>query len=516
MNVHVKIGAGLLVVGALAVAAYAFVWPIVESRMQIATTDARGTKGRIVIGVDNWIGYFPLCSDELRKRMRAAGFVVRCEDDKADYAKRFAALKSGEINFAAATVDAYLVNGAASGFPGAIVAVIDESKGGDALVAWKDKASSIEALKAARTPAIAFTPASPSEHLLRSMAVHFDVPALRTGNGPWRVVTAGSSDALKALLDKKVDAAVLWEPDVSRALAAGGVIKLLSTADTERLIVDVLIAGRSVLQQHPDLVSALLATYFDVLRHYRDHPRQLAADVIAQTKFGEAQVEPMLAGVAWAGLGDNAQVWLGATPGSNGVIDVIQSTLRVLIDSGTLPSDPVPDKDPYRIINSQFVAAAYAAAATGATAKTGEIAGTRGLDQRFAGLDDAQWDRLREVGTLKSLNVSFQSGTADLSYDGKTEIDRMMEVLRHYPTFRIRVKGHTALAGDPQENLRLSVERAESVARYLNVTYNVDPNRTRVLGLGSTQPLPKLPGETDRAYQYRLPRVEISLLSDIL
>lgn len=516
MNVHVKIGASLLVVGALAVAAYAFVWPMIESRMQIATTDARGTKGRIVIGVDNWIGYFPLCSDELRKRMRVAGYVVRCEDDKADYAKRFSALKSGALNFAVATVDAYLANGGASGFPGAIVAVIDESKGGDALVAWKDKASSIEGLKAARTPTIAFTPGSPSEHLLRSTAVHFDVPALRAGKGAWRVETAGSSDALKALLDKKVDAAVLWEPDVSRALATRGVIRLLSTADTQRLIVDVLIAGRGVLQQNPELVSALLATYFDVLRHYRDNPRQLATDVIAETRFGEAQVEPMLAGVAWAGLGDNFQTWLGATPGTNGVVDVIQATSRVLIDSGALPADPLPDKDPYRIINSQFIAAAFTAAATGAAAKAGEPAGVRGLDQRFSALDDAQWDRLREVGTLKSLNVSFQSGTADLSYDGKTEIDRMMEVLRHYPAFRIRVKGHTALAGDPDENLRLSVERAESVARYLNVTYNVDPNRTRVLGLGSTQPLPKLPGESDRAYQYRLPRVEIALLSDVL
>lgn len=515
MNIHVRIAVGLLLAGLLAALGYQFVWPEVESRLQIETTDARGTKGRIVIGVDNWIGYFPLCSDELRKRMRAKAYVLRCEDDKADYAKRLADLKSGQVQFAVATVDAYLANGAATAFPGAIVAVIDESKGGDALVAWKDKATSVESLKAARTPSIAFTPGSPSEHLLRAMAVHFDIAALRSGKGAWRVESTGSPEALKALLEKRVDGAVLWEPDVSRALATEGVVKLLSTADTQRLIVDVLIAARSVLQHDPDMVKALLGSYFDVVRHYRDNPEQLAKDVATETKLTPAQVKPMLAGVAWAGLSDNFQSWLGATPGSNGVVDVIQSTLRVLLESGALAADPLPDRDPYRIINSQFVAAAFTATTTGAVAGAA-AAGGPSLDQRFTALDDAQWERLRDVGSLKSLNVSFQSGTAELNYDGKTEIDQMMDVLRHYPTFRIRVRGHTALGGDPQENRQLSLERAEAVARYLNITYNVDPNRTQVIGLGASQPLPRPPGEADRAYQYRLPRVEVSLLSDAL
>src|SRR4029453_8663519 len=113
----------------------------------------------------------------------------------------------------------------------------------------------------AETPAIAFPPASPSEYLLRATAVHFDVPALRSGKGKWRVEADGSPDALKRFLDHKTDAAVVWEPDVTRALATPGVIKLLSTADTQRLIIDVLIANRSVLQQDPELIKLLLTNY---------------------------------------------------------------------------------------------------------------------------------------------------------------------------------------------------------------------------------------------------------------
>ena len=365
MNIHVRIATGLLLVGALLGLGYKFLWPKFDAQRQADTTDARGTKGRIVVGVDNWIGYFPLCADEMRKRLRVQGYVLRCEDDKADYAKRFANLKSGQLQFAVSTVDAYLSNGATSAFPGAIVAVIDESKGGDALVAWKDKAVSLEGLKASATPRIAFTPGSPSEHLLRSAAVHFDIEALRKNQGSWRLETTGSSEALKAFLDRKADAAVLWEPDVSRALATQGVVKLLSTAETQRLIVDVLIASREVLQQNPDMVKVLLSTYFDVQRHYREQPDQLAKDVATETKVASAHVAAMLGGVAWAGLSDNAQTWLGGTPTSNGVVDVIQSTLRVLTESSALPGNPLPDQDPYRIINSQFIAAAFATATAG-------------------------------------------------------------------------------------------------------------------------------------------------------
>ena len=201
------------------------------------------------------------------------------------------------------------------------MAVIDESKGGDAIVAWKDKVGSLDALKAARRRRPSRSrPASPSEHLLRSAAVHFDVPALRGQGRRGAIETNGSPEALKRLLDRKVDAAVVWEPDVTRALATAGVVKLLSTAETQRLIIDVLVASRTVLQQDPEMIKALLVTYFDVVRHYREQPDKLASDVAAETKVPMAQVKPMLAGVAWAGLTDNFEVWLGTTPDTNGMV----------------------------------------------------------------------------------------------------------------------------------------------------------------------------------------------------
>ena len=112
--------------------------------------------------------------------------------------------------------------------------------------------------------------------------------------------------------------------------------------------------------------------------------------------------------------------------------------------------------------------------------------------------------------------ITFASGTSELSHDGKVELDNAAQHLVHYPNFRVVVRGHTGTRGDAEQNRRLSEERAESVARYFNVTYNIDRNRLQVRGFGGEQPLPQQPGESERAHAYRLPRVELSLVSEAL
>jgi outer membrane protein OmpA-like peptidoglycan-associated protein len=512
MNVHAKVALALVVLGAAAIAAVKYAWPIWQERSQRATSDARDTKARIAIGVDNWIGYFPLCSDEMKKRMRGAGYVLVCEDDKADYASRMQRLKDGKLQFAVATVDAYLLNGAPKGFPGTIVAVIDESKGGDAIVAWRDRAPNLDALKRMPSLKVAFTPASPSEHLLRAVAVHFDVPALRQ-KGAWRVEANGSPDALKKLQARQADVAVLWEPDVARALTNPAIVKLLGTEDTRRLIVDVLLVGRGFSAENPAAVTALLTTYFRVLKDYRENPQRLEQAVAAETRLPADFVKRLLGGVAWASLSDNFQTWMGTLAGADALLDAIQATARILVDAGEFRTSPLPDQDPYRIINRNFVAAAYVREIGG---KEVAQAGPASLERRFPQLSEAGWAALKEVGTLKAVPVVFQSGTSELAYEGKLELDRAVETLAHYPNFRVLIKGHTGVRGDPAENKRLSEERAESVARYLNVTYNIDRNRLQVIGLGAEQPLPRQPGESDRAYGYRLPRVELALVAEAL
>jgi hypothetical protein len=47
----------------------------------LSTSDSKDIKGTVLIGSDSWIGYFPMCSGEMRSRVRAAGYILKCIDD---------------------------------------------------------------------------------------------------------------------------------------------------------------------------------------------------------------------------------------------------------------------------------------------------------------------------------------------------------------------------------------------------------------------------------------------------
>lgn len=516
MSAHVKVFIGILVLGVAGILGAKYALPKLRDALQRETSDAAETKGTLVIGVDNWIGYFPLCSPEMAKRMRHAGYGLRCEDDKADYAGRYQRMAEGKLDLAVGTVDAYVLNGAAQNYPAAIVAVLDESRGGDAIVARRSAVASLDALKQKTDVRVAYTPASPSEHLLKSIATHFDIPLLRQRGGKWRVTADGSPDALKKLQAKQADVAVLWEPDVSRALADPELVKLIGTEDTDKLIVDVLLASRKLIQEQPQLIETLLEQYFQTLRDYAEQPERLRADLRKSTGLDAAQIEPMLAGVAWATLNENGAQWFGVTPSGlpaeEGLIEAIQGAVEVLTAVGDFDADPLPDRDAYRITNRAAIAKLYLAQAgngTGSGPKSGDT-----LARPFPALDDAGWGKLKEVGTLKVEAIGFQRGTATLDDEGRAALDRIAERLRHYPNYRIVVRGHTGTGGEADANLSLSQSRAQAVAEYLLGTYNMNTNRLRALGYGGSRPLPREEGESERAWGYRLPRVEVSLVAE--
>ncbi len=494
--------------------------PYVQDSMQKTTSDATKTKGKVKIAMDNWIGYFPLNSPEMKNLMRKAGYILICEDDKADYSARMERLKNGDIDFAVATVDSYILNAAKLSFPGTIIMVIDESKGGDAILARQEKVTSLDDLKGKTDIRVAFTPDSPSHHLAKAAQDHFSVSELLP-QGNLRVETDGSEAARDKLIAGKVDIAICWEPDVSWALSKDGIIKILGTEDTERLIVDILVVNRKFAKKNPGLVKLVINNYFRALKKYRDNPDLFISHVKKATSLSEDTVKSMLKGVSWANFNENCEKWFGiATPGSfanEGLIDTIESTVRIQVNTDDFSKSPIPDDDPYRLLNSSFLEELFVKGISGfAVPKPGTVATgpINSIEAKFSYMDEEGWNALKEVGTLKVDPIVFQRGATVLDLLAKKIVDQVVDRLKHYPNFRVVIKGHTSIRGDKKENQRLSQERADAVARYLNVVYNVDENRLRTIGYGGTQPLEKKPGESNRTWKYRLPRVELVLVRE--
>lgn len=493
-----------------------YIFTLFESdKFKSSSTDAKNIKGKIVIGVDNWIGYFPLCSPKLNSIMRSVGYLVKCVQDGADYPDRMKKLKKGKYDFAVATVDSFLINGPKYKFPGSIVMVIDESKGGDAIVARKAMYPSLDSLKNPDADyKVAFTPQSPSEHLLRSISSHFDIPRIKNSRG-WRLETDGSENALKKLKKGKADIAVLWEPDVSKALENKEFVKLLGTEDTKGLIVDILIAGSRTIQKRPEAIKTLLRSYFMALKYYQKNQKELEKDIRKTTKLKKKNIQKMLRGVSFVNLYDNATKWFGVKGhqlnSREGLINTIQSTADIFIETKAVSDSPVPEGNPYLLQSSSFIENLFKSGIKFNLNKSSQSDTT----EQFPELSDSQWQQMRDVGTLKIRPITFKSGTSEIDFAGKEKLAEAISSLNHYPNFRVVIYGHTGLRGDRAANLNLSIQRAEAVKSYVITELNVHPNRLRAVGVGSLKPLPRKAGESNRAYNYRLPRVEIRLVSEV-
>ncbi len=505
----------LIIVGVVATGVYLFFVKKEEVKnITYSTSDVRDLKGECSLALDSWIGYFPFRSPVFGNLMRDEGYRIKVVDDRADYAERMKMLKDGEINFAVCTVDSYLLNGEGVHFPGAIIAVIDQSKGGDAVVAWRDRIPNIEGLKGRNKLSIAFTPASPSEHLLKSIATHFDIPLFSGGDKKWRVEVNGAEEAYAKFMKKEVDCAVLWEPHVTDALGNPGVVKLIGSEDVENLIVDILLVNRAFAKEKPEVVNLVLKKYFEALNYYRASPARLKQDITMKLSMPEKSVDAMLKGVKWLYYPENT-AWFGISNKNQlrepEIVASINSSLKILIANGDFSKSPLIEGDPYTIINSSFIGGLYGA---GEQNKKVDVKSDDSLSRRFSKLPDSEWDKLNVVGSLKIRPVTFSSGTSLIDESGLAQIREITESISHYPNFRIMVKGHTGMKGDPEENRKLSMIRAQVVKRELEMNYGVDPNRVKAIGIGSGEPLSRLNDESDRAYDNRLKRVELFLLME--
>lgn len=85
-------------------------------------------------------------------------------------------------------------------------------------------------------------------------------------------------------------------------------------------------------------------------------------------------------------------------------------------------------------------------------------------------------------------NVFFETGSATLRPESKTELDRLAQLLVENPSLNIQINGHTDNIGDEKANLTLSEARAKSVQEYL-LGKSIPAERLRYKGFGESAPL---------------------------
>ena len=222
---------------------------------------ARAAAQTLHLGYSTWVGYGPLFLARDNRYFDEAGVNVELtniEDPKL----RFAALAAGKLDGLVTTLDTLSLYWKPNLQFQAVVG-LDDSKGGDGIVS----ANSIKTIKELRGKRVAFNEGSVS---------HFFLSVLLRQNGMTEKDVQGvnlrQDDAGAAFLAGKVDAAVTWEPWLTRAKQKPGGHILIDSSKTPGLIVDVMVIRRGVITAHPDAVRGAVQGWYRAVDYWKKNP----------------------------------------------------------------------------------------------------------------------------------------------------------------------------------------------------------------------------------------------------
>lgn len=98
-------------------------------------------------------------------------------------------------------------------------------------------------------------------------------------------------------------------------------------------------------------------------------------------------------------------------------------------------------------------------------------------------------DIMPAVGDVVPMwNIFFATSESEVLPQSYNELRRLQELMEANPAMKIELRGHTDNQGTVEFNLRLSEERAKSVADYL-VEHGIDRRRISFTGYGKSQPV---------------------------
>ncbi|MFH5803656.1 OmpA family protein [Alienimonas sp. DA493] len=446
-----------------------------------ATRDPSRYDASVTLALDSFSGYAALRSDRFRQELADRGVRLTLKDDGADYAARLAALADGTAPVAAFTVDALLKHSHLRGdSPAVIVAVLDESRGGDAILAYRDAVPSLDALN---DPAARFVlvPDSPSETLARVAMARFDLSDLPPD--PFEPV-ADAAEVFRAYQNSPASAKrayVAWEPQVSKMLENPAMHRLFDSG-VRGYILDVLVVSRDYLRKNPETVRKVLEAYFTANHVFRkDYSALVAADAVAAGEpLTPEQADAVADGVWWHNAAENyARFGLSEDRDARRVQyleDAVTNIAGVLRRTGATDGDS----------SGGDAAAFFYSGALKALRDEGFSPGpgeetVRNDVAELPPLPEEGWAGLLPIGELDLPDLSFAPGRSALSNRSERVLDNLAETLADFPTAYVTVRGNAARRGDPEANRLLAEARAQAAVEYL-VRAGVSPNRLRAEG----------------------------------
>jgi OOP family OmpA-OmpF porin len=113
---------------------------------------------------------------------------------------------------------------------------------------------------------------------------------------------------------------------------------------------------------------------------------------------------------------------------------------------------------------------------------------------------------------LSDVSVTFAFDKYVLTAADKAQLDDMAAKLSSTRGYILALTGGTDSVGDAAYNYQLSQRRADAVANYLQVKYNIPPHKFYLVGIGKDQ---QVASDSTAAGRAKNRRVEIKLMSNM-
>ncbi len=280
---------------------------------------------KLTVAHSTWIGYGALYIAREKGFFEQAGLDVDLKIIEAS-SDALAAMQGGQIDVVASTVDNFSLF-AGNGANLSLLMTLDESAGGDGIVAKKDIAT-VADLKG-RT--VGVQKGSISQFLL---AQALDKAGLTMDD--IKAIDMKSGDAGAAFVAGSVDAAVTWQPWLGKAAASDSGKILIDTKAMPGLIVDALATRSDFAKEHATTFKAFVKAYYQGIDFLKADPA-VGNEIIARNlKMSKETLEESLNDVRFFSAKDNADFFAGAdSPASKLVTNAGEFYHRIGVLRGT-------------------------------------------------------------------------------------------------------------------------------------------------------------------------------------
>jgi len=284
------------------------------------------------IAFNEWVGFAPFY---LAKEKGYFGDLevdfqfIALEGDKR------AGLQAGRFQMICETMDMFQAGREAETYPGKLVFAIDESFGGDGVLA----SSEIQAVTALKGKTVVAEPGSASMFVLQYL-LHKEGMTVKELN----IQDMNSSDAAAAFMAQKADVAGTYEPYLTTALQKRpGSHVLVSSKDTPGLIVDVAIVDKQVLDRRNADVRKVFEGWCRAMDYYKSDEEDAVSIMAKPFKLSPKEFKETISGIRYFDLARNHQ-FIGTQTVKGPIYDIF-ATIGSILKENDLTKAVAPASD---------------------------------------------------------------------------------------------------------------------------------------------------------------------------